>query len=143
METSTVLMAFKRGRRRHDIYRNPNHNAHLDFKAGFDICGTGRNSLAARSANDKVLGQSCCPRFKRTRFRLCRKLKSITPLTFRAAPTASSAHQIRERIVFLPATAKASCPEIFSATQRPGLLLQFLSNSSACPKARGELCSRH
>ena len=93
METSTVLMAFKRGRRRHDIYRNPNHNAHLDFKAGFDICGTGRNSLAARSANDKVLGQSRCPGFKRTRFRLCRKLKSITPLTF-SAPTASSATEV-------------------------------------------------
>jgi hypothetical protein len=40
-------------------------------------------------------------------------------------------------------TAKVSCPEIFSATQRLGLLLQFLSNSSAFPKARAELCSRH
>jgi hypothetical protein len=35
-----------------------------DFTAGFDICGTGRNSLAARSANDKVLGQSGCPGFQ-------------------------------------------------------------------------------
>ena len=114
-----------------------------DFKADFDICGTGRNSLAARSANHKVLGQSRCPRFKRTRFRLCSKLKSITPLTFRAAPTASSALRIRERIVFLPGgQQRPSCPEIFSAAQRPGLLLQSLSNSSAFPKARGELCNR-
>ena len=143
VETSTVLMLFGRGRQRHDIYRNPNHNAHLRLygwlwylrdTAEFP-CGPARRMtkcLAVASGFSRGLGS-----------RLCRKLKSITPLTFSTAPTASSVHRIHERIVFPPwRTAKASCPEIFSATQRPGLLLQSLSNSSAFPKAQGELCSR-
>jgi len=138
VETSTVLMAFGRGRQRHDIYRNPNHNAHLPTsRLGLISAGRGRIPLRLARRMTKCLARVAVRVFKRTRFRLCRKLKSITPLTFSAAPTARSAHRIRERIVFLPGgQQRPSCPKIFSATQRPGLLVQSLPNSSAFPQGR-------